>query len=37
MVEEEKGREEKKFKRKVSTKFTKFPPWDHVDYHEQIV
>jgi hypothetical protein len=21
----------------VSTKFPKFPPWDHVDYHEQIV
>jgi hypothetical protein len=35
--EEKKGKEEKKFKREMSTKFPKFPPWDHVDYHEQTV
>ncbi len=37
MVEEKKGKEEKKFKKEVSTKFPKLPPWDHVDYHEQII
>ncbi len=38
MVKEEKrGKEKKKLKKNVNKKFLEFFPWDHVDYHEQIV
>jgi hypothetical protein len=38
MVKEDKrGKEENKLKKEVNREFPEFFPWDHVDYHEQIV